>query len=191
MPIEERRRAILTAVIPLLVEKGAAVTTAEMAQAADIAEGTIFRAFPDKSALICAALETTIDPQPVVAAIRRIDGEAPLRQQLMSAARVLVDHFTQVVALAELLRSTSASIGQPMGDGRRMIGESSAAIAAALTVLLRRHSRDLRVAPSKAIAALRGLVFASGHPLVPAAERLTVEEAVEILLTGVVRKDRD
>ncbi|HUO45747.1 MAG TPA: helix-turn-helix domain-containing protein, partial [Acidimicrobiia bacterium] len=49
---EDRRQAIVEAVIPLLVERGASVTTREMAEAAGIAEGTIFRVFPDKCALI-------------------------------------------------------------------------------------------------------------------------------------------
>ena len=49
---EDRRAAILDAVVPLLIDHGAAVTTAEMAEAAGIAEGTIFRVFPDKASLL-------------------------------------------------------------------------------------------------------------------------------------------
>ena len=42
MPLapEDRRTAILAALIPLLVERGGDVTTKEIAQAAGIAEGT-------------------------------------------------------------------------------------------------------------------------------------------------------
>ena len=42
---DERRRAIVDAVLPLLIEHGRAVTTRQMAEAAGIAEGTIFRVF--------------------------------------------------------------------------------------------------------------------------------------------------
>ena len=52
---EDRRTAILAAVIPLLVEKGGDVSTKEIAQAAGIAEGTIFRVFADKATLLVAA----------------------------------------------------------------------------------------------------------------------------------------
>ena len=43
---------IVDAVVPLLLEHGGDVTTRQIAEAAGIAEGTIFRVFPDKAALL-------------------------------------------------------------------------------------------------------------------------------------------
>ena len=63
---EERRKAILDAVIPLLISRGSNVTTAEMADAAGIAEGTIFRVFPDKPSLLHEALKSSFDPAPTL-----------------------------------------------------------------------------------------------------------------------------
>ena len=48
MPAEERRTAIIEAVRPLLAEYGESVTSKQIAAAAGIAEGTIFRVFADK-----------------------------------------------------------------------------------------------------------------------------------------------
>ena len=62
MAPEDRRQAIVEVLIPLLVERGSDVTTKEVAQAADIAEGTIFRVFPDKRSLFLAAAEEAINP---------------------------------------------------------------------------------------------------------------------------------
>ena len=62
MAPDDRRRAIVDAVVPLLLEHGDAVTTRQIAEAAGIAEGTIFRVFPDKPALLLAAAEETMDP---------------------------------------------------------------------------------------------------------------------------------
>src|SRR5690348_18446345 len=62
MSADERRKAIVDAVIPLLVEKGSEVSTREIAEAAGIAEGTIFRVFPDKRSLMLAAAEEVINP---------------------------------------------------------------------------------------------------------------------------------
>jgi AcrR family transcriptional regulator len=188
MPAEDRRRAILGAVIPLLIEKGASVTTAEMARAAGIAEGTIFRVFADKAALMREAVKATMDPSPVKEAIRAISPSESLQASLAVAAQVLLDHFSRVIALAELLRAMPAPAGARKSEGRRLIAESSAEISAAVTELFQRHADELRVVPAKACAALRGLIFGSGHPLVPPNERLTVDEVVAILLSGIQQR---
>lgn len=188
MAAADRRRSILDAVIPLLIDKGLSATTAEMAQAAGIAEGTIFRVFPDKPSLVYEAVKATMDPGPVEDAIRAISPGDPLAVQMEEAARVLLDHFSRVIALAELLRSMPTPPQARKSNGRRLIIETNAAISAVLTDLLKRNSDELRVEPAKAIAALRGLIFASGHPLLPSNERLTVDEVVAILLSGIARR---
>ena len=189
MTAVDRRRAILDVVVPLLIEKGASVTTAEMAQAANIAEGTIFRVFPDKSALIYEAVKTTMDPTAVADAIRAIDPSAPMRGQLAEAVRVLRDHFNRMMAIGESLRSVSALPGARQRDVGRLIKESSVVISAALSELFERHRAALRVPPSTATAAFRGLVFASAHPLLPPRERLAMEETVNILLSGIAKHE--
>ena len=62
MSPDDRRKAIVTALVPLIVERGGEVSTREIAQAAGIAEGTIFRVFPDKKSLLLAAAEEAINP---------------------------------------------------------------------------------------------------------------------------------
>ncbi len=189
MAAADRRRAILDVVVPLLIEKGSSVTTAEMAQAADIAEGTIFRVFPDKSALIFEAVKATMDPAQVADAIRAISPSAPMRVRLAEAARVLRDYFNQMATLGESLRSVSALPGARQRDMGRLIKESSAVISAALAELFDLHRAALRVPPASAIAAFRGLVFASAHPLLPPRERLAIDEAVSILLSGIAKHE--
>ena len=57
LPPEERRAVIVAATLALLVEHGEMVTTRQIADAVGIAEGTIFRAFPDKDASIAAVVD--------------------------------------------------------------------------------------------------------------------------------------
>src|SRR3954468_14690552 len=82
LPTEERRSTIVAATLPLFLEQGSAVTTRAIAQAAGIAEGTIFRVFPDKTALLDAVIEAALDPTPADVAIARIDPGLPFEDRL-------------------------------------------------------------------------------------------------------------
>jgi len=187
MALADRRRAILDVAVPLLVERGASVTTAQMAKAANIAEGTIFRAFPDKSALIFEALKSAMDAAPVAIAIRTIDRSTSMRRQLAEAATRLRDYFNRMTAIGESLRSVSSPGATHQRDVGKLIKESSAIITAVLVELFESHQGKLRVPPSTAVAAFRGLVFASTHPLLPPRERLTSDEVVGILISGIAK----
>ncbi len=177
MSAADRRRAILDVVIPLLIEKGASVTTAEMARAAHIAEGTIFRVFPDKPTVIFEAVKAAMDPAPVAAAIGAIGRSAavagPARRGGARAARVFQPHGCARGARCVPLRLSHEAPG--MQDVGRLIKGSSAVISAALAELFQSQRAALRVPPAKAAAAFRGLVFASGHPLLPPGERLPID----------------
>ena len=61
LPADERRAMIVEAMLPLLLEHGEMVTTRQIAEAAGIAEGTIFRVFADKDELIAAVVEHAAD----------------------------------------------------------------------------------------------------------------------------------
>ena len=181
-----RRRAIVDAVVPLLVDRGASVTTREMAEAAGIAEGTIFRVFPDKCALIHEAVRVTVDPAPYLEQLARIDHEAPLEDQLLEATRTLLERSQAVVALLAVLHTLPPpSAKDTAGWPPRFVTEAHRAVSGALTALLERHRDRLAIEPARAAAAMRGLVLASVHPAVARSERLTAEEIVRLLVGGI------
>ena len=62
LSVEERQASIIDAVIPLLAVHGRDLTSRQIAEAAGIAEGTIFRAFGHKDSLITAAVAKFLDP---------------------------------------------------------------------------------------------------------------------------------
>ena len=64
LPADERRAAIIDAVVPLLREYGEAVTCRQIADAAGIAEGTIFRVFADKDELLARRVRAAVDLAP-------------------------------------------------------------------------------------------------------------------------------
>lgn len=94
---EDRRDAILDAVVPLLREKGRDVSTRQLADAAGVAEGTLFRAFGDKETLIAAAVERIFDHTPLWAALRGIDADLAFEQRLARVVRLLRDHLGAIV----------------------------------------------------------------------------------------------
>lgn len=182
---ENRRTAILDAVIPLLVEQGENVTTAQMALAAGIAEGTIFRVFPDKNALLHAAIGKTLDPEPIISALGAIDTGGSLQIQLTEAATILAARFEKTTALIGMLRAGLPDHGKPSPEAHRIAKDAMAIVADALTDLLRRQQDQLSVAPEQAAILLRGLLFANAHHLLNPDHSMTPAELVNVLLNGI------
>src|SRR3979411_3457929 len=82
MPPDERRAMIVNATLPLLLENGEMVTTRQIADAAGIAEGTIFRVFDDKDAVIAAVIDAALDNEPLERALAAIDLRVPFEDVL-------------------------------------------------------------------------------------------------------------
>lgn len=184
---DDRRRAILEAVTPLILEKGGSVTTAQMAQAACIAEGTIFRVFPDKSTLIFEAIKASFDPQPVIDRLATIERALPLDIKLRKAAAIILERSLRVHALVAVLRSMPSFDHSIHEDAHRNAIAANSLILRELTKIFA-ETEGLAVEPARAAAAFRGLLFAVSFPLNDPDEQLTADEAIEILLRGVSRR---
>jgi AcrR family transcriptional regulator len=101
---EDRRDAILDAVLPLLREKGRDVSSRQLAEAAGVAEGTLFRAFGDKESLIAAAIARIFDHTPLWAALRAIDLDESFERKLGVVVVTLREHLRHIVAAVIALR---------------------------------------------------------------------------------------
>src|SRR6186997_786846 len=96
LPPSERRAEIVAATLPLLLAHGSSVTTRQIAEAAGIAEGTIFRVFPDKERLIEAVVEAAFDTRAVDEALARIPATLPLEDRLVAAVDILRRRFAEI-----------------------------------------------------------------------------------------------
>ncbi|MES1170476.1 MAG: helix-turn-helix domain-containing protein, partial [Leifsonia sp.] len=84
LSVDDRRAMILEAVMPLLTEHGRDISSKQIAEAAGIAEGTVFRAFGDKESLIDAAIVKFLDPEPLRLELRAIDPQLPLDRKVLA-----------------------------------------------------------------------------------------------------------
>src|ERR1700760_4866576 len=96
---DERRAALIKATIPLLHEHGPAVTTRQIADAAGVAEGTIFGVFPDKDTLIRAAVAEAFDPGPVLGRLAAVDQQATFEDRVTAAVEILQQRLSNVFHL--------------------------------------------------------------------------------------------
>jgi hypothetical protein len=105
--------------------------------------------------------------------------------QLAEATRILLEHFERITVLVGILRTMPTPGGGPPAGARRYVAESHATVLAAVTELFERHAERLRIEPARAAAAFQGLIFARLQPLLSPEAKLTTEEIVAILLSGV------
>jgi AcrR family transcriptional regulator len=178
MPPDERRAAIIEAVLPLLIEQGSTVTSRQLATAAGVSEGTIFNVFADKDALLAAALETALDQAPFELAVARIDPAMPFEPRVIRATELIQRRIVDIWGLAtQLGPQHRPSKPKPLPD------------SPALTALLRAEPARLRVDPADGARLLRALTLACTHPMLTA-KPCPAADIVELFLHGVEEPGR-
>jgi AcrR family transcriptional regulator len=165
---------IIDAALPLLLAHGEAVTTQQIASAAGIAEGTVFRVFASKDDLIEAVLAKVLDPD----AINRAIGAIPTGTGLETA----------VVEVVRLVQRRVADIWQLMSAvGPRFHNHQRRPTFAIPTLveLLGAHRAELAVDPDQAALILRSTTLALTHPMMTP-EPFPPETIARHFLHGVV-----
>ncbi|MGJ5827856.1 TetR/AcrR family transcriptional regulator [Streptomyces ossamyceticus] len=185
MSPEERRAMIIQTTIPLIAEYGAAVTTAKVARAAGIGEGTIFRVFADKDELLQACLAEAFSPEHAVRELGTIDISQPLPDRLAEAAQALQAHLARMGAIAGSLHASGHRGGKHPGTVRGAgRDESTTRIRTALADLLEPDRAALRRPPEQIAALFFGLLFTQPH--LEDEPEMTTQELVDVFLHGAL-----
>ena len=185
LPPDDRRREIIEAVIPLLLEKGATLSTREIADAAGVAEGTVFSVFPDKASVIVEAVKATVDPESTRAALAEIPWDGAFTEQLELAVGFLMERGERIGVLVGVLRAMQRDGTDKPAAAHRFVKDSHARILDALAELLERHEARLKTTPERAAVVLWGLVFANAHSLMEDDLKLDAGEIVDMALNGI------
>jgi AcrR family transcriptional regulator len=183
LPPDERRAALVDATLPLVLRHGAAVSTRQIAAAAGVAEGTIFRVFPDKDALVRAAVGAALDPAPLLAALAAVDPARPLRDRLVAVVAIVRERLADVVVLVDALGAHP-----PDGAGPHHPCALHETLHTALVEVVGADAARLRVPVDELARLLRLLTLSAAHPRLcdgapPGADRI-----VDVLLDGVLAR---
>jgi AcrR family transcriptional regulator len=176
MSPEERRSAILDAAIPLLRENGREFSTKQLAEAAGVAEGTLFRAFGDKEAIVSAAIERYFDPEPFRNALRGVDPEEPTVEKIRQVLKLLSDRFTGVIGFMSAFRGDGAPPPRHGTGEQEWIG--------ILSQLFR--ADELGIPVETLGFYLRLLAFGAAMPPITSAHAFTLDELLELVTRGVL-----
>jgi AcrR family transcriptional regulator len=184
LPPEERREALITATLPLVLEHGMDVSTRLIAEAAGVAEGTIFRVFPTKCDLVEAAVTSAFDPSELVEAIGRIARSAPLADRLVAAVDLMQARGRR---LAGLVHALAAHRSLPEREHSWRVRASEARVVDALALLVEPDGGQLRCSPQEVARRLRLVTLALSSPRLVDTDPLPAEEIVSLFLDGARR----
>lgn len=183
---DDRRQAIIEATLPLLCELGASVTTSQIARAAGIAEGTIFRVFEAKHDLLLAALAAAMSADAEVARIAEISLEVPLAERLVGALAATSDYQDRLWSLIRLFRHSGLQHhGEGMQHKDHLPRQQMERIGDAIARLFEPERALLRQEPRTCARLLLGLAFASRlHEPEPSHASLQAVQLVDLFLNG-------
>lgn len=187
MDPDERRAAILDAVVPLLRTPGASLSTRSIAEAAGIAEGTIFRVFADKAELLMAAVRRALEPDALLDELRAVEQAPELRTYMVR----LVDVMS---AQAAGIRSVLVAVHFVGGnDGPHRPGSHGFDVRRryvdGLGELLTPYREQLRGDPAVCGRILAAVVFSTNQLAFMDGDSLTTDQLVEVVLDGMLARN--
>jgi AcrR family transcriptional regulator len=185
--------------LDLIQERGTMPTTREIAEAAGVAEGTIFRAFDTKERLVEAVVDEAFCPAPIAVRLRAIDPALPLRERLVEVVAVMQQRFSEIFGVMGALGLTAppAHFEEHRGcrpeTGHVPLEEQDPDAASdwgppgeRLQAFVEPDADRLRCSAADLVRYIRLLTFSASHPEIAEGQVLTPKAIVDLLLDGVL-----
>ena len=183
LPPAERRAALIEATSATLRRLGRLASTREIAEAAGVAEGTIFRVFASKEELIDAAVRASFDPDPFLAQLDAIDLDQPLHERLVAFVAVMQARF---LGTFELMKAVGLSAPPPQHNGHRADKERwQREMRERITRIVGPDAEQIVCGPEDLHRYLRLLTFSGSHAGIGDGVVLSPETIVDVILYGV------
>jgi AcrR family transcriptional regulator len=186
LPLGERRAALIAATEPLLEQFGREVSTRQIAEAAGVAEGTIFRAFATKEALIDAVIEDAFDSRRTCHELAQIDPGLSLEARLAAAVVILQERLRRVVTLFGSLRLRKEAHDHE--SFRLKQQADNEVLNSAIASLIQPDQDQLRLDVMEAASALRTITFSISHPILGDQRLAGPQQIVDLVQHGICRQ---
>lgn len=187
MSSADRREAIVRATLPLLATHGANVTTRQIAQAAGIAEGTVFRVFADKDELLHACVAEAFRTDGLCARVRAVPADLGVAERLTAAGELFEEHFARFTSLMRTLATTGYEFRRD--DRREDEGpQFMADLADAVGDVLARDQQRLRLPITDLARRYLGLLISIRFDFDEGQDRkAALAQCTDLLLNGALR----
>jgi AcrR family transcriptional regulator len=119
---DERRESIIAVAIPLLSQKGDSLVVSEVAEAAGVAEATVFKVFPSRDSLIQSIIQSVIDTAELQAQLQQDRDRLPRDEssELADILEILRSYFVSALAA---MRSIGSPKSRSLTVGTRQLLE--------------------------------------------------------------------